>query len=151
MLRPSAVEYAIAGTWFIVWVLGVVWASRTVPLTDPNLITNADVGVGLTLAIGSPLLLVACGWLLGRAGRWVFVGALTLYVWGLLMVGYVAAMLMMPVAPGVADDDTAAGAGVVLLAVPALLTVAVLVGLGAGAGALVRAWRLRRSVNPPAG
>ena len=113
--------------------------------------THADVRLGLTLAIGSPLLLVACGWFLGRAGRWVFVGALTLYVWGLLMVGYVAAMLMMPVTPGMADDDTAAGAGVALLAVPALLVVAVLVGLGAGAGALVRAWRLRRSVSPTAG
>lgn len=151
MSRPSAVEYAIAGTWFIVWVLGLVWASRTVPLADTSQMTNADVDLGLTLAIGSPLLLVVHGWFLGRADRWLFVGALTLYVWGLFMFGYVAAMLMMPVTPGAADDDTAAGAGVVLLAVPALLIVAILVGLGAGAGALVRAWRLSRSVSPLAG
>ncbi len=143
--KPSGVEYVMVGAWLVVWGLALVWTSAAVPQAsagaDPR---AAVVRAGLMLALGSAGLLVVCGFLLARAGRWVYVAALTLYVWVLLLFWYVGAMLMAP-AVDLSDNDNAAGAGLVILGVPALLVVATLVSLGAGGGAAVRAIARRRT------
>ena len=90
------------------------------------------------------VLLGGGGYVLANAGRWSYIGALVIYVWALLLAWYIGAMLSTPAADG-SDNDTAAGAGLVILGVPALVVVVALVGLGAGVGALVRALARRRS------
>lgn len=143
--KPSAVEYVIAGAWFLIWILALVWAAKAEPEAnagaDPS---SVVVSGGLVLGIGSVILLVVCGYLLAHAGRWVYMAGLTLYVWGLLLAWYVGAMLMTPATDG-SDNDNAAGAGLVILGIPALFAVAVLVGLGAGAAAGARALARRHS------
>jgi hypothetical protein len=57
---------------------------------------------------------------------------------------YVTAMLAAPTDPGSADNDTAAGAGVVLLAIPTAVIILTLLWLGAALGALTRVVRARR-------
>jgi hypothetical protein len=56
---------------------------------------------------------------------------------------YVTAMLAAPQSPGSADNDTAAGAGVVLLAIPTAVIILTLLWLGAALGALIRIVRAR--------
>jgi hypothetical protein len=51
---------------------------------------------------------------------------------------YVSAMLAAPQSPGSADNDTAAGAGVVLLTIPTAVIILILLWLGAALGALSR-------------
>jgi hypothetical protein len=134
----------MAGGWFLIWVLALVWAAAVVPAANAGTDTSEAILRGrLTLAVGSVVLLLVCGYLLAYAGRWVYVAALTLYVWGLLLAWYIGAMLMTPAADG-SDNDNAAGAGLVILGVPGLFVVAALVGLGAGLGAVVRALARRR-------
>jgi hypothetical protein len=134
----------MAGAWFLIWVLALVWAAAAVPAANAGMDPSQGiVRGGLTLAVGSVLLLV-CGYLLAHAGRWVYVAALTLYVWGLLLAWYIGAMLMTTPAADGSDNDNAAGAGLVILGVPGLFVVAALVGLGAGVGAVVRALAQRR-------
>jgi hypothetical protein len=91
---------------------------------------------GLGLAIGAVVLLVLCGYVLGRSRRWIYLATLVGCVWALLLALYIAAMLSVPVT-GPSDNDNAAGAGLAILAVPVLFVVATLVGMGAGAGLLV--------------
>lgn len=136
--RPSTVEYVMFGVWFVVWVLALVFTSFAVPAYDSGVdLSDSVVRSGLALAVGSAGGLLVCGYLLGRTGRWVYLAALTLYVWVLMLALYVGAMSMVPESAG-GYDDNAAGAGFVLLGGPALFVTATLVGLGAGVGAAVR-------------
>ena len=144
--KPSAVEFLMAGAWFLIWVLALVWAAAAVPAANAGMDpSDAIVRGGLMLAVGAVVLLLVCGYLLAHAGRWVYMAALTLYVWGLLLAWYVGAMLMTTPAADGSDNDNAAGAGLVILGVPGLFVVAALVGLGAGVGAVVRALARRRT------
>jgi hypothetical protein len=59
------------------------------------------------------------------------------------LIFYVSAMLAAPQTPDSADNDTAAGAGVVLLAIPTAVVILALLWLGAGLGALIRIARAR--------
>lgn len=134
----------MAGAWFLIWVLSLAWVAAAVPAANKGVdLSEAVVLGGLTLLVGSVVLLPVCGYLLAHAGRWVSVAALTLYVWGLLLPLYIVSMVMTPAANGL-DNDNAAGAGLVILGVPGLLGVAALVGIGASVGAVVRALADRR-------
>lgn len=90
---------------------------------------------GLFLGLGVLALLSVCGFILGRARRWTYVWMLTGYVWALLLALYVVAMLAAPTNGG-GDNDTAAGAGLVILGLPMLFIVGIFVGIGAGASLL---------------
>lgn len=135
--RPNATEWGMAVAWLMLWVLGAVLCGVTVPLTNPG----EALGPGLMrsalmLGIGSATLLPVCGFVLSRSRGWVYQGILVGYVWALLMMLYVVAMLAAPAAAG-SDSDTAAGAGVVILGIPMLLVVGALVGIGAVANLIV--------------
>lgn len=152
-LKPSAVEFVMAGAWFLIWVLALVWAAAAIPASNAGSAPSEAIKRGgLTLLVGSTVLLPACGYLLAHSGRWIYLAALTLYVWVLLLAWYIGAMLMAPAADG-SDNDTAAGAGLVILGVPGLIVIAALVGLGAAIGAAVRAQgrRRRRQALAPVG
>jgi hypothetical protein len=134
----------MAGAWFLIWVLSLAWAAAALPAANRGAgLSEAVVRGGLTLLVGSVVLLPVCGSLLAHAGRWVYVTALTLYVWGLLLALYIGSMVMTPAANGL-DNDNAAGAGLVILGVPGFFVVAALVGIGVGVGAVVRALAGRR-------
>lgn len=137
-------EWIVTAVWGVLWVAGVVWAAMAVP---PAQVTDSPstpiLATGLLLAgvtvVGA---LVTSGWL-GTRRRWVQVLLFAAALTGALLAWYVAAMLAVPIPAGQPDtQDDAAGAGVVLLAVPTVLLVAVLCSVGAGVGALVS--RLRR-------
>ncbi len=142
--RPTGVEIGIAVGIFATWVLSVAWSVAALPPT----VAAADLSSALDLA-GLGLLAawfggtVVSGLLLGFRGRWAYVGFLVAYVWTLVLAWYVSAMLMTPADSG-SDNDTAAGAGLVILAVPTLLAVVVLTTTGAGLGALARTVSQRR-------
>ena len=129
----------MAGVWFLMWLLALVWAAGAIPASNAGSAPSEAVNRGgLMLLVGSVVLLPACGCVLAQSGRWAYLAALTLYVWVLLLAWYVGAMLMAPATDG-SDNDTAAGAGLVILGVPGLIVIAALVGLGAAVGAAVRA------------
>jgi hypothetical protein len=105
----------------------------------PSTALVACVLTALAFAVG-----VGLGAWLGRLQRWpalliagVF-GTAVLLSWHLLLFA-----VLQPDDP---QADNAAGAGVVLLAVPTFLTLALPLGLGAGPGYLLT--RLRRSTAP---
>jgi hypothetical protein len=143
----------MVGAWFLVWVFALVWAAAAIPASNAGSdLSEAINRGGLTLLVGSAALLPTCGCVLAHAGRWIYLAGLTLYVWVLLLAWYIGAMLMAPATDG-SDNDTAAGAGLVILGVPGLFVIAALVGLGAAAGAAVRAAgrRRRRQALAPVG
>lgn len=140
-------ERVVALVWVVGWVVAVAWAFWAV---TPNDVENAPMplpmfisGIGLLfgLVVG---LLVTAGWLAARR-RWPGVLVLVLGVTGAVLAWYVAAMLAVPVPPGQPDiQDDAAGAGLVLIAVPTFGIAAALTGIGAGVGVLVRNFGERR-------
>lgn len=97
----------------------------------------------LALAIG---LLMTCGYVLGRDRRWLYAWALCGYVTVLLIALYVLAWLMVP-PPAVGDNDTSAGAGVVVLGLPTLAIVSLLVSVGVGASLIVGSLARDRAVH----
>jgi hypothetical protein len=126
----------MAVVWTLLWVIAVVWCVDVVTNTRAHDVMSIGLQrAGLALSLASLALMTACGYLLGRARRWTYVCALTGYVWVLLLALYVVAMLAAP-PPGASDNDTAAGAGLVILALPLFLVVSAFVGIGAGAGRL---------------
>jgi hypothetical protein len=98
--------------------------------------------------LGAVAVLATIGW--GALVAWR--GA-TRWLWPAAAAGtavqlmtYVIAMLAAPPSAGLADNDTAAGAGVVLLAIPTAVIVLALLWFGAALGALGR--RIARSGRP---
>jgi hypothetical protein len=143
---PRATEWGMATVWALLWVIALVWCGRATAETQSG--DAMSVGLqraGLALGLGSLALLPVSGYILGRARRWMYVWMLVAYVWMLLLVLYVVTMLAVPVAGG-SDNDTAAGAGLVILGLPLLFIIGVLVGAGAGVGLLVG-----RRTGTPAG
>ncbi|HEX3929963.1 MAG TPA: hypothetical protein VHW64_04625 [Nocardioides sp.] len=145
--KPTALEWRLGIAWAVLWALALVWwgmldASRP---EQGEALSSGLLRSGLALGVLVLAYLPASGYALARARRWPYVGALVLYISALLILLYVIAMLTAPTDGGT-SNDTAASAGVVLLAIPTLLLVAVCVGLGAGASALVGVlshWRSR--------
>jgi hypothetical protein len=127
----------MATVWTLLWVVAVFWCVDVVANTRSGDVVSVGLQrAGLVLGLGSLALLPACGYVLGRAQRWTYVWVLTGYVWVLLLALYVVTMLAAPPS-GASDNDTAAGAGLVILGVPLLFVVGAIVGIGAGAGRLV--------------
>jgi hypothetical protein len=144
--KPTALEWMLGIAWAVLWALTLVWwgmldASRPEP-GEP--LSSGLLRSGLALGVLTLVCMPASGYVLARARRWPYVGALVLYITGLVVVLYVIAMVTAPTG-GASSNDTAAGAGVALLAIPSLLLVAICVGLGAGASQLVGVLSRRRS------
>lgn len=120
----------MAGVWAAWWMTAVVWCGLVVSGTPSGQEMSSGLGVTglalLALAIG---LLLICGYLLGRDRRWLYAWVLSAYVTVLLIALYVLAWLMVP-PPAVGDNDTSAGAGVVILGVPTFAIVGFLVTAG---------------------
>ena len=145
LLRNAAWRWRGFPWWM--WGCGVVWAGLLVAWL-PTVCSLVSSGGSVLPSTAR----VVLAWLIGAALSWtVLWGALLGYrrAWpvvlvsapvgtALLMACYVVAMLASPPAStqGAAspDNDNAAGAGLVLLTVPAFLIMASLLGVGAGAG-----------------
>jgi len=101
----------------------------------------ADGSVAALVVIGGLAVLAVLatiGW-----GAFVAWRGATRWLWHAAVAGttvqmttYVIAMLSVPQSPGSADNDTAAGAGVVLLSLPTAVIILTLLWLGAALGAL---------------
>jgi hypothetical protein len=136
----------MAAVWTLLWVIAVVWCVDVVTNTRSGDVMSAGLQrAGFALGLASMALLAVCGYLLGRARRWTYVYVLIGYVWVLLLALYVVAMLAGPTSSA-SDGDTVAGAGLVILALPLLLILSAVVGVGAVAGRIGR----RRTSPPPA-
>jgi len=127
------------------WLLaGTVFLARSPadgPAPDGSSAEFTVIGV-----LGVVAVLATIGWgaLVARRGetRWLWPAAAAGTTVQLMT--YASAMLAVPLSPGEADNDTAAGAGVVLLAVPTAAIILTLLWLGAAFGALSRViarWR----------
>ncbi|HJQ00348.1 MAG TPA: hypothetical protein VJ851_02000 [Jatrophihabitans sp.] len=90
------------------------------------------------LAVVAVLATIGWGALVARrrATRWLWPAALAGTT--VQMMTYVIAMLAAPQSPGSADNDTAAGAGIVLLTIPTAVIILILLWFGAALGALSR-------------
>lgn len=137
------------------WILGGLWCSVAAVATgfamlaaaesvDASTEPNSTLWTLAALAAVLVVLMPVAGYATGRAPRrlprmCLAAGAM----WGSIMLGYVLSMLT---ATGPANDD-AAGAGVVILAIPTACVVAVLMGLGALARLAVERLARRRSAR----
>jgi hypothetical protein len=129
--------------WLVLWGLGVVWCAA-VTRTSAGHLMGARLGIaGAALGAIALVLLSLCGYLLGRNQRWEYVWALIGYVGVQILALYVVAMLMVPTSTG-SDNDTAAGAGLVIIGAPMLCIVGLFVAIGAGASLLAERLSPRR-------
>lgn len=129
-------------------VTGIVWLSCVASWMTAGTIFLAvsspgDPGLeALIVIIGlaaiAVLATVAWGFLVGRrrATAWLWPAAAA--GTAVQMFTYVTAMLAAPQSPRDANNDTAAGAGLVFLTIPTGILILVLLWLGAGIGALSR-------------
>ena len=137
---------AWASVWLFLLGSALPVAVLTLGRADPEAV-NTDltlVAFGVTgLAV---LASVGWGFALGRRGRRRQLGLSVPAGSAALLIGYVISMFISA-DPNDPRTDNAAGAGLVILAVPVLLVVAMLVGIGAlpaAAGMLRRRWLLAR-------
>lgn len=144
-VRPSRPRLLSRNDFVIpgIWGLGVVAAiALAIDLAHRRQSTSGPRGefwalwaVGALALIGTPI----TGFVAGRRPRAVERLLLCAgYIWFGFAATYTAAMLAQPVLP-TDTNDTAAGAGLAILGIPAGVAIAVLLGLGA----LAR-WRPRR-------
>lgn len=90
------------------------------------------------LAAVAVLATLAWGYLVGRRRATVWLWPAAAAGTAVQLFTYVTAMLAGPQSPGDANNDTAAGAGFVILAVPTAMLTLALLWLGAGIGMLSR-------------
>jgi len=131
LVSSGIVWLCLLGSWLLV---GTILLAASAP----GDITVAEGIVIASLAALALIATVSWGAFLGRRRA-------TIWLWPAAAVGtavelffYVTAMLAAPVVDGAADQDTAAGAGLALLAIPTALLILVLLWLGAGIGCLSR-------------
>jgi hypothetical protein len=143
MSRP---EWLVAASWLLVWIAGVVWAVMAVPpaqVTDTPSAPILVTGVAL-LALTVIGIVATSAWLTARS-RWSLVLVFAIVITVALLGWYVAAMLAVPIPQDQPDvQDDAAGAGVVLLALPTAGVVILLTAIGFGIGSLSSRLRRRR-------
>jgi hypothetical protein len=126
---PTRNEVVAAIVPFTLLILTCMWSSAVLKHMDAagNLtrpLSHMLVTFAVILASGWALTLTVAGILLGWRRRWGVAVIFALYVWGLLLVAYAQAMLS---APG-PDQDTTAGAGAVVIGIPALAAILVATG-----------------------
>jgi len=132
----GAVWLGLVGAWIPAWAALV---DRHAPL---GVILGVVIPLG-GLAVVSTLLFGGC---LGYGRRWREAGVASLAGAGMLLFWYAAVTLTAPDPTN--QNDHAAGVGVVILAVPALLLVSLVLGQGAGVGRAVLAIRGRLAGRP---
>jgi hypothetical protein len=140
-------EIVVAAIWFALWLLSAAWAVVTVPKVqaEGSTLSQGALASGIVLlGLAVVGIFASAVWLANR-GRWWVVGLLTIYVSGLFFAWYLAAMFSVPVPTGQPDtQDNAAAVGLIFLAIPTALVVGLLVSLGSGVGATIRAVRGRK-------
>jgi hypothetical protein len=140
----------VAAAYVVLWIAGVIWSALAVPQanTDGVDLSTATLATGIGIIALAALGVLGCSTWLARRGRWWVIGLLIAFVAGWFFALYLAAMFSVPVPAGEPDvqDDTAA-VGLMYLFFPTFAVVAVLAGVGTGAGAIWRRVSLRRSAR----
>ena len=129
-------EQRLAVTWLVGSVLACVWAVFSAPHVTPNDgLTGGWLASGIALFIAWLLGMAATGYLLTRRGRSGGLLAFVPGVWFLMGI-WVTLLATMPI-PDAPDNDNGVAVGVVLMAVPAILVLALLAGIGSAVARLV--------------
>ena len=150
--RLTRSETVVGALWFALWLVSALWAAVTVPKaqSERSPVSSGAWLFGITLGGSAVLATIATAAWLAYRGRWWAIWLLALYVAGLFFAWYLAAMFSVPVPAGQPDtQDDAAAVGLFFLALPTAAGVGLLVSLGTGVGATIRAVRrrkMRRSV-----
>ncbi len=124
----------VAVLWFLAlgaWVPAVGLTNAIAKATAPvvgSLAVSGGIALGMTVVVG---------FLLGRRGWWRHLGLAVLGGTGALLFWYVVAMIAFA-DPNDPTADNAAAVGVIIFAIPTLLIIALLLGVGAGLGRLSR-------------
>jgi hypothetical protein len=106
-------------------------------------IATSTVVLALAIAAGVAVLAsLAWGYVLGFRRMWAHLGISALAGTGLLMLGYVVAMVTTA-SPQDDSADNAAGVGLVILSVPTLVVIGTLLAAGGGLGTLGKYLRSR--------
>lgn len=141
---PKLVKWG-SMAWLALWLVSTVLLAVLVQTQSTVQGTAATVWAIVLVILGVIWVagMVAWGFVLVSKGHSRYVGMAILCVTALLIGLYVFSMA----SSSDQDSDIAAGAGVVIGAIPALLLVAALIGLGAGLGRLTRGHSARRAAT----
>lgn len=137
LVASGLVWLGLLVSWLFVGTIFLAVASPSAPGTVPGIIILSLASIGL---LATP----TWGYLVGRrrATKWLWPAAAIGSA--LQLAFYVTAMLAAPSTDG-SEQDTAAGAGLVILAIPTALAILTLLWIGAGLGALSRKFKGSKS------
>jgi hypothetical protein len=138
-LAPVSRWLAVA---LISWLILLgAWAPVSLVLAHTDRLTTSRRPLGVLLACVSVLSTIGFGLVLAKRRRWAEVMIAAVLGTSVLAAWYVVAMLANPQPDG--TEDIAAGAGLVILAVPTLLVVLAMLVIGFLAGRALNANRRR--------
>jgi hypothetical protein len=128
--------------WLTVWVLALAWSARAVPVANAGTdFSSTLTWTGWAILAAVVLGLPVSGFIGARTRRWGSLLLVVWLVWALSLLWYVGSMLDGPDTSG---SDDAAGAGLVILGIPALGVIILLAALGAGIGVTANVVAQRR-------